>query len=190
MNIVDQAVQNQLKNMQERTGKSLGELFTLIKESGFTKHGQIRQMLIDTLGMGYGDAVTLASHYLAQTNPPIKTAQVGSDDILDTLYSGNKAGLRPIHEKVMAEINQFGEFEIAPKKTYLSLRRKRQFAMLGPGTKGRVELGLNMKGLEGTERLVVQEPGGMCQYKAFISSVEEVDAELIAWLRRAYDSAG
>lgn len=190
MNIIDQAVQNQLKNMQVRTGKSLDELFALIKESELTKHGQIRQMLIDTLGMGYGDAVTLASHYLAQTNAPAQASQTESADILDTLYTGSRANLRPIHEKVMAEFSQLGEFEIAPKKTYLSLRRKRQFAMLGPGTKGRVELGLNMKGLEGTERLVAQEPGGMCQYKVFISSVDEVDAELIAWLRRAYDSAG
>ena len=190
MNIVDQAVQNQLKNMQERTGKSLDELFALIKESGLTKHGQIRQMLIDTLGMGYGDAVTLGSHYLAQANPPSQAIQTGSEDILDTLYTGSKAGLRPIHEKVMAAVSQFGEFEIAPKKTYLSLRRKRQFAMLGPGTKGRVELGLNMKGLEGTERLLAQEPGGMCQFKVYLSSMEEVDAELIAWVRRAYDSAG
>jgi len=51
-------------------------------------------------------------------------------------------------------------------------------------------LGLNMKGLEGTGRLLAQEPGGMCQYKVFISSLDEVDAELIAWLRRAYNSAG
>ncbi len=190
MNIVDQAYQNQLKNMQLRTGKSMDELIATIKDSGLQKHGQIRQMLIDKLGMGYGDAVTLASHYLAPANPPAKTSQTGSGDILDTLYSGSKVGLRPIHEKVMAAIRQFGDFEVAPKKTYLSLRLKRQFAMLGPGTKGRVELGLNMKGLEGTGRLLAQEPGGMCQYKVFISSLDEVDAELIAWLRRAYNSAG
>jgi len=190
MNVVDQAVQNQLKNMQTRTGKSLEELFTFIKQSGLVKHGEIRQMLISTLAMGYGDAVILASHYLAQTNPSQTTGQAEGEDVLDTLYSGSRTGLRPIHELVMEKITQFGEFEIAPKKNYISLRRKRQFAMLGPGTRGRVELGLNMKGLEGTDRLIAQEPGGMCQYKVFLSSMEEVDAELIAWLRQAYDSAG
>jgi len=189
MNVVDQAVQNQLKNMQTRTGKSLEELFTFIKESGLVKHGEIRQMLISKLGMGYGDAVTLASHYLAQTNPSQKTGQAEGEDVLDTLYSGTKTGLRPIHELVMEKITQFGEFEIAPKKTYISLRRKRQFAMLGPGTRGRVELGLNMKGLEGTDRLVAQEPGGMCQYKVFISDINEVDGELLGWIRLAFDAA-
>jgi hypothetical protein len=33
-------------------------------------------------------------------------------------------------------------------------------------------------------------PGGMCQYKMRLSSPEEVDAELAAWIRAAYDAAG
>ena len=38
--------------------------------------------------------------------------------------------------------------------------------------------------------LIAQEPGGMCQYKVFLSGLDEVDAELAAWLRQAYDRAG
>jgi len=89
----------------------------------------------------------------------------------------------------MAEIEKFGEFEIASKKTYLSLRRKRQFAMLGPGTNSRVDLGLNMKGVSPTDRLLELEPGGMCQYQVRLTSEKEVDPELIAWIKQAYDSA-
>ena len=77
-----------------------------------------------------------------------------------------------------------------PKKGYLSLRRKKQFAMLGPASKGRVEVGLNMKGVQGTERLQEMSPGGMCQYKVFLADPAEVDAELVSWIRQAYDSAG
>jgi len=56
-----------------------------------------------------------------------------------------KALLRPIHEKLMAAIEKFGNFEVAPKKGYVSLRRKKQFAMIGPGSTTRVDVGLNMK---------------------------------------------
>ena len=80
--------------------------------------------------------------------------------------------------------------ELAPKKTYLSLRRKKQFAMVGPATKTQVEVGLNAKGLQGSERLQELPPRGMCDYKVRVSDLAEVDAELIAWIRAAYDSAG
>jgi hypothetical protein len=90
----------------------------------------------------------------------------------------------------MAAITRFGDFEIAPKKGYVSLRRKKQFAMLGPATNTRFELGLNMKGVEPTERLQAQPPGGMCQYKVKLTDAAEVDAELVAWVRTAYDHAG
>ncbi len=90
----------------------------------------------------------------------------------------------------MAAIVQMGPFEIAPKKGYVSLRRKRQFAMIGPTTKTRVEVGLNMKGIQGTGRLTELPPGGMCQYKVNVTDVKEVEEELIAWIRLAYESAG
>ena len=62
--------------------------------------------------------------------------------------------------------------------------------MIGPATNSRVEVGLNMKGVPGTERLLAQPPGGMCQYKVKLTGVTEVDTELLSWLRMAFDSAG
>ena len=108
---------------------------------------------------------------------------------MDRIYTGPKEALRPIHEKVMAAIETFGPFEIAPKKTYLSLRRKKQFAMVGPATNTRVEVGINMKGVKGTSRLEALPPGGMCPYKVKLTSPAEVDAELIAWIKKAYEDA-
>ena len=90
----------------------------------------------------------------------------------------------------MAEIGQLGAFEVAPKKSYLSLRRKKQFAMIGPATNTRVEVGLNMKDVAATARLVELPRGGMCQYNVNLTDVGEVDAELLAWIKRAYESAG
>ncbi len=90
----------------------------------------------------------------------------------------------------MRAIEKLGPFEIAPKKAYLSLRRKKQFAMVGPATKTQVEIGLNAKELPAGDRLVAQKPGGMCQYKVRLAAPSEVDGELAAWLRAAYDAAG
>ena len=78
----------------------------------------------------------------------------------------------------MAAIDAFGPFEIAPKKGYVSLRRKKQFAMIGPATKTRVDVGLNMKGVPATERLIELPAGGMCQYKVSLTDAAQVDDEL------------
>ena len=90
----------------------------------------------------------------------------------------------------MSQIRAFGAFEEAPKKTYISLRRKKQFAMLGPATKDSVEIGLNAKDLPAHARLKVQPPGSMCSATTRIMSAAEVDTLLKSWLRRAYDAAG
>jgi Domain of unknown function (DUF5655) len=95
-----------------------------------------------------------------------------------------------VHDAVMAAVRSLGEFEEAPKKSYVSLRRKKQFAMVGPATKDAVEIGLNAKDLPPHARLKVQPPGSMCQATTRIGSAAEVDAALKGWLKKAYDAAG
>jgi hypothetical protein len=186
VNSVDKATQTQLTNIQSKTGKTLDQLYGVIRESGLTKHGDIRDMLRTSLGLGHGDANALGLAYRKTLEAP----QPESNDVLDDIYVGPKAGLRAIHERLMTEIAGLGAFEIAPKKGYVSLRRKKQFAMVGPGTKQRLEVGLNMKGVKASDRLQEVPAGGMCQFKVFLSGVDEVDRELVEWVRQAYDSAG
>lgn len=186
---VDKAVQTQLANIQKKTGKSLEELASLVKGSGLTKHGEIRSMLMDALGIGHGDANTLTHAVLKSDGASAAQGLTGAE-VLDGIYSGPKAALRPIHEKLMASISTFGDFEVAPKKGYVSLRRKKQFAMLGPATNTRFELGLNMRGVAGDHRLIELPAGGMCQYKVNLTSADEVDDTIIGWVRTAFDSAG
>jgi hypothetical protein len=188
---MDKAQATQLANIEKRSGKSLDELTRLIAASGLTKHGEIRDMLKRDLGMGHGDANTLV-HVALKTDgqSAADAAGLSQDDVLAGIYSGPKAGLRPVHDALMAKIQAFGELEVAPKKGYVSLRRKKQFAMIGPATNTQVEVGLNMKDVPATARLKAMPAGGMCQYKVRLAEVTEVNAELIAWVRRAYDSAG
>lgn len=191
MNAVEKGLETQLTNIQSKTGKTLDELTAIVKQSGLNKHGEIRDMLKRELGLGHGDANTLT--HFALKSDGASAAQVSAattEDVVATIYVGAKEHLRPIHDALMAAITPLGEFEIAPKKGYVSLRRKKQFAMITPATNTRVEVGLNLKGLEGTERLLAQPPGGMCQYKIKLSSAEEVDAELIGWIAQAFENAG
>lgn len=189
MQELDKAVATQLQNIQTKTGKSLPELEAYMLASGLTKHGELRDYFIKEMGLGHGDANTLV-HILRKTDGASMAAGLGEEEVLQSIYAGTKADLRPIHDRLMAALADFGTFEVAPKKGYLSLRRKKQFAMIGPGSKTRVDVGINMKGVNGTERLVALPPGKMCSYNVKVTSAEEVDEELIDWLREAFQQAG
>ncbi|MBB5205203.1 hypothetical protein HNQ51_002522 [Inhella inkyongensis] len=188
------ALLTQVRNIQAKTGKTLVQLHALLESSGLAKHGEKRSWLMETLGLGYGDAntvVTLQGKPLPAglEGAAPAAAVVASEDPLDAIYSGNKAALRPLHEAVMAQIQTLGDFEIAPKKAYLSLRRSKQFAMVGPATAKQIEIGLNCKTLAEHPRLKHLPPGGMCQASTRIESADQIDAELMAWLRAAFESA-
>jgi hypothetical protein len=191
MSIVERAKATQLANIEKKTGKSLAELTQFVQSSGLKKHGEIRAMFMEKLGLTYGDAHNLALYVLkGDVQVAAKEKGLSISVVLDEMYSGPKANLRPIHDRLMSAIQQFGEFEVAPKKGYVSLRRKRQFAMLGPATNSKVELGLNIKHMADDNRLVAQPAGSMCNYKVRFSSADEIDDTVTGWLRAAYYAAG
>lgn len=179
------ALQTQLANIEQKTGKTLAQLHGAVAASGQTKHGDVRAWLMGAYGLGHGDANTLAHVVL---NPP--AADRSPVDVLAEIYAGKKAHLRPVHDAVMAVLAGLGDFDVAPKKGYVSLRRKKQFAMLGPKSNERVELGLNLKDDIGSGRIVAQKPGGMCQYAVSLTVAADVDAEVGAALRKAFHAAG
>ena len=120
MSSLDKAIQTQLDNIQKKTGKSLDELAGVIRKSGLTRHGELRDYLKRELGLGHGDANALV-HAVLQSDGQRQAEGRSSDQVLDEIYSGAKAHMRPIHEKLMKEISKLGDFEIAPKKGYVSL---------------------------------------------------------------------
>jgi Domain of unknown function (DUF4287)/Domain of unknown function (DUF5655) len=177
------ALQTQLANIEKRTGRTIAQLGVALADCGKTTHGDKRTWLMETFGLGHGDANTLVH---ATTSLP----EVGSGgDVLGEIYAGPKAHLRAVHDAVMAVVTPLGGFEVAPKKGYVSLRRKKQFAMLGPKSKERVELGLNLKEDISSPRVIAQKPGGMCQFAVSLSTVGDVDAEVAAALAKAFAAA-
>lgn len=179
------ALQTQLANIEKKTGQSLAQIQAAVRGSGKTKHGEIRAWLMETFQLGHGDANTVAHVTLTPPAP-----EASSTDVLGEIYAGKKAHLRPVHDAVMAALDGWGGFEVAPKKGYVSLRRKKQFAMLGPKSNDRIELGLNLKDDVGSARIVAQKPGGMCQFAVSLTSPSEVDAEVIGVLKAAFEAAG
>lgn len=189
------ATLTQLRNIQSKTQKTIGELHAVIAASGLAKTGEQRKLLMEQFNLGYGDANVVAL-FFGKPVPGLQAAPgaapgptVAESDALDAIYAGPKAPLRPLHQSIIAMLHAMGDFEIAPKKTYVSLRRQKQFAMVGPATKGLIEIGINAKDLPNHARLKVQPPGAMCQATTRIGHIDEIDATLKGWLKQAFDAA-
>jgi predicted transport protein len=181
----EDAVQTQINNIAKKSGKPFEHWVKLVQASGLDKAKAIIEFLKANHGFGYGDA-----NLVALTALKSGTASGKSGDALtDEQYAGNKAALKPIYDKVVAAVQKFGDdVELAPKKTYISLRRSKQFGCVQPMS-SRVDIGLNLKGVEPAGRLEVSKSNGMFTHVIKVSSTNEVDADLIAFLKRAYDEA-
>lgn len=175
--------------LKATTGKSLEEWSKLVSKSGKSKHGEVVSWLKSEHAITHGYA-NLIAHKTRGSDAESKVA--AGDDLLGEMFAGDKAAMRPIFDALMSHITQFGtDIDQAPKKGYLSLRRKTQFATLHPSTKARFDVGLKLKGIAPVGRLEAAGSwNAMVSHRVRLESVAEVDAELVAWLRDAYDAAG
>ena len=111
---------------------------------------------------------------------------------LELIGPGAKEAIRPVHDRVIALARALGpDVVLAPKKGYVSLRRKKQFAIAQPSTKDRFDLGLALKGTPAEGRLEASGSwNAMVSHRVRIAGPAEVNDQIIAWLRQAYDAAG
>ncbi|WP_340156217.1 DUF4287 domain-containing protein [uncultured Winogradskyella sp.] len=179
---MEKALQTMITNMPEKTGKSLDQWKTILKEKAFTKHSEGVNFLKKEHGVTHGFANTIVTLSKEENNT--------ADDLVANQYKG-KESLFPIYEKLQATVEAFGnDITTTPKKTSVSVIRKRQFVLIKPATKTRIDLGLKLPEKPTTERLGNSGPfGTMCTHRVQITSVNDIDDELIGWMKEAYKKA-
>jgi hypothetical protein len=182
----EQQAQAMIDNLPAKTGKSLAQWLAVCRKSGLEKHGELVKHLKAEHGMTHGFANLVAHKWREQAQ------DAGAADPVAAQYAGPKASLLPIYEALVKAVSGFGpDVELAPKKTYVSLRRKKQFALIQPSTKARVDVGINLKGTAPTGRLEASGSfNAMVSHRVRLTAPADVDAELIGWLNAAYDAAG
>lgn len=182
---MDKALITMIENLHKNTGKTLEEWMRIVAKEDLVKHGEIVKYLKETHKLTHGYA-----NLIAHKSKESITGSAGNNDDLIVLQYKGKESLKPIYDKLISDIQSFGgDIEIAPKNTYVSLRRKKQFATLQAATKTRFEIGINLKGQEPIGKLEAEKPNAMCSHKIRITNINEIDAEIINWLKTAYENA-
>ncbi len=165
--------------MPEKTGKSLIEWKALLKTKEFQKHSEAVNFLKQEHGVTHGFANTIVSLSKQDNAAPV--------DLVEAQYKGKK-NLKPIYEALIGFANSLGsDVTITPKKTSVSIIRKRQFILIKPATKTRIDLGFKLKDKPLGSRLEGSGPfGTMCTHRVQLTDVSQVDSELKGWITEAY----
>jgi len=175
------------KGLLEKTGKSLEHWVKVVRVAKIEKHGEIIKFLKSEHEFTHGFA-----NFVAHMTRESAASHFDGDDLIAAQYDGAKAHLKPIYDLLLSEILKLGsDIDVAPKKASVSLRRKKQFALIQPSTKTRIDLGLKIKGKEPVGRLETSGPfGSMCTHRVQLTDISQVDADVVNWLKEAYEGAG
>ncbi|UZD23325.1 DUF4287 domain-containing protein [Algoriphagus halophytocola] len=184
---MDQASQTMIDNLQKNTGKSLDDWISIVRKEKLQKHGDILKFLKTNHQFTHGFA-NLVAHKTLKSDAASATDE---NDLIMQQYKGKEHFL-PLYRKLRADIEAMGkDIEFAPKKSYISVRRKKQFAMLVPATKIRYELGINLKGQVPSGLLLPDtKSSGMVTHRIVVNHEEQYSKEVLDWLKKAYDAAG
>ena len=129
-------------------------------------------------------------HYIQTRNVETEErgVELGGADFTNQ-YSGPKAAALPAYHALSAVAESLGpDVMKVVQKTGVSFRRKKQFALIQAPSAKRLRLGLNLAATPDDPRIVAAS--GMFSHSVDVTSPDEVDADVAAWVRAAYDRAG
>ena len=178
----DAAGAKMIANLEANTGKSLDQWIAASKASGHARHKALIDWLKADHGLTHGYANLVAHKTFASD-----AGSSADDDLMAAMFAGPKAAMKPAYDRAAAFVQGLDGVEFAPKKGYVSLRRSKQFALLQPSTKDRLDVGLVLKGVEPAGRLEAAGSwNAMVTHRVRVASTEDVDTELEGWLRQAW----
>ena len=168
--------------LEERTGKDLATWDRYIAKEQFSDETSLRAWLTRQGITGYAQNLLVMErfgypdHFLAS-----------ADDLINGQYE-DRSQLRPIFDAIIDVAAGLGDVTIQARKTYISLvTPRRTFARIQPTTKSRVDLALRLKGHTPGGRLQPSKIHETTPFQISLASVDDVDSEVLNWLREAYN---
>jgi hypothetical protein len=187
-------VRNWIDTLKAKTGRDLDEWTALIQSKGPKDTDARRDWLKKEHGLGTNSAGWLVDHAEGkddreESDPKVYVANASK--YVDALFSGSKAALRPLYDRLYELARSIGnDVGISPGKTIVPIYRKHVIAQIKPSTKTRIDFGLALKDTPAKGRLI--DTGGLAKkdritHRIEITSLDDIDEFVEKWLRRAYE---
>ena len=185
--------QKWVAELKAKTGRTLEEWLKLIKKSGPKDEKSRREWLKTEHGLGANSAWWLAERAEG------KASEVGDPDsyleaaegYVEVMFSGAKAGLRPIYDAILKVGLKVGkDVKACPCQTIVPLYRNHVIAQIKPTTNKRVDIGFALGDMKPKGRLI--DTGGFAKkdritHRIPLESPKDIDDEVKHWLKVAYD---
>jgi Domain of unknown function (DUF4287)/Domain of unknown function (DUF5655) len=175
-----------LENIKAKTGKTADDFRVLAAKKGLEKTGEIVAWLKVDFALGHGHANAMAHLLTADT------IKASPEDKVAAHFSGSKSAWRKAYDALEGKLRKFGsDVEIAPNRTYINLYRgAKKFGIVQISSADRIDIGIKLKGVAATERLELSGSWNpMVTHRVRITDAKEINAEVLAWLKQAYEAA-
>lgn len=170
------------RQLEERTGQGVEAWNKRIKAGNFDDEKSLRAWLTEQGVTGYAQTLLVMERF---GYPDYLVAS--ADELIDGQYA-DRPHLRPIFDALIEAAAGLGEVTIQTRKTYVSLvTPRRTFARVQPTTRNRVDLGLRLDGQMPGGRLVPSTIQETMQVQVGLTALDQVDAEVLDWLQKAYE---
>lgn len=173
-----------IETSKEKTGKSVEQWSTIIKESGLGKQKEIMDFLKKDYGMNHLQANLMAGIFINGGKPVF----IDEGNLLDNQFVKCQ-DIRPLYEQVSKKImDEFKDTQLIPKKTYISFTAKREFAAINVKP-GEIRLGMDLGDMPFNDRVMKTKLSGpmpRISHMVVLKSMTDFDKELLELLKKSY----
>jgi hypothetical protein len=175
------------KNLFERTGRTLEEWVALVRSKAPAEEKVQAAWLRSEHGITTNYAQWIVDHAAGRAG----AENYKPEELVEAMFAGAKSALRPLYDRLLDIGLALGpDVTASPCATIVPLYRAHVFAQLKPSTRTRLDLGLALRDHPAGGRLI--DTGGYAKkdritHRIAISSLDDIDDEVVEWMRRAYE---
>ncbi len=186
-------MQKWIRELPDKTGRSLEEWIELTRKSGPATEKERREWLKKEHKFGTYGAVCIAERVDgkgAEEDTPEAYLKAAAQYV-EAMFSGLRAALRPLYDQLLKIALGLGkDAKASPGKTAVSLYRNHVFANLKPSTNTRIDVGLSLGNMKTPKRLI--DTGGYEKKDRITRRIEvkskaDIDDELKKWMKAAWE---
>ena len=175
-----------IRNLKNRTGKTLDQWVRVAKKSRLTEPNALRRWLKAEHGLGMTTCWIVAGAALTKPGDKPPTDR----ELLAAQYKGDKAALRPIYDRLVRQVKKLGsDVRVSVRKTQTTFARKHTFAIAKAPTKTRIHLGPRLPDVKSRKRRATTTAfSDNATYCVALTNSRYVYVELEKWFKAAFDA--